>query len=96
MHMPIGAILAQLTTLEENPNRLPGKRVAFPAHYATNAAVYTARFVVTTVDKTRHEFDFKVRTAEGAWKCVHGEVRHLLNESKNPRWVTSIELITFE
>jgi len=32
----------------------------------TNAVIYTARFVVTTADKTRHEFDFKVRTPEGA------------------------------
>ena len=62
----------------------------------TNAAIYSARFVVTTADKARHEFDFKVRTAEGAWKCLQGEVRHLLKDSNNPRWVTSIELITFE
>ena len=62
----------------------------------TDATIYTARFVVTTADKTRHEFDFKVRTAEGAWKCVQGEVRHLLKESKNPRWVTSIEFLSFE
>ena len=33
---------------------------------------------------------------EGAWKCVQGEVRHLLKESKNPRFVTSIELVGFE
>jgi len=62
----------------------------------TNASIYSARFVVTTADKARHEFDFKVRTAEGAWKCLQGEVRHLLKDSNNPRWVTSIELITFE
>ena len=62
----------------------------------TNVVVYTARFVVATADKTRHEFDFKVRTAEGAWRCVHGEVRHLLKQSNNSRFVTSIELITFE
>jgi len=62
----------------------------------TNAIIYTARFVVTTADKTQHTFDFKVRTAEGAWRRVQGEVRHLLKESNNPRWVTSIQLIGFE
>jgi hypothetical protein len=62
----------------------------------TAAAVYSARFVVTTADKKRHEYDFKVRTAEGGWRCVQGEVRHLLRESDNPRWVTSIELVSFE
>jgi len=36
----------------------------------TNAAVYTARFVITTEDKIRHEYDFKVRTADGAWKSM--------------------------
>jgi hypothetical protein len=51
----------------------------------TNAAIYTARFVVTIADKRRHEFDFKVRTAEGAWRCVQGEVRHLLKQSDDPR-----------
>jgi hypothetical protein len=51
----------------------------------TAAAVYTARFVVTTADKTRHPFDFKARTAEGAWRCVQGEVRHLLKQSDDPR-----------
>ena len=62
----------------------------------TNAIIYTARFVITTADKTQHTFDFKVRTAEGAWRCVQGEVRHLLKQSDNPRWVTSIELVSFE
>jgi hypothetical protein len=62
----------------------------------TNAGVYTARFIVATADKTRHEYDFKVRTAEGAWRCVQGEVRHLLNGSKDPRFVTLIELVSFE
>ena len=61
-----------------------------------NAGIYTARFVVTTADEMRHAYDFKVRTAEGAWKCVQGEVRHLLRESSNPRWVTSIELVNYE
>jgi len=61
-----------------------------------NAGIYTVRFIVTTSDKTRQEFDFKVRTAEGAWKCVQGEVRHLLNGSKDPHFVTSIELVGFE
>jgi hypothetical protein len=62
----------------------------------TNAGIYTANFVVTTADEMRHEYDFKVRTPEGAWKCVQGEVRHLLNGSKDPRFVTSIELVGFE
>jgi hypothetical protein len=62
----------------------------------TNATIYTAHFVVMTADKMRHDYDFKVRTAEGAWRCVQGEVRHLLKESNNPRWVTSIELLSFE
>jgi hypothetical protein len=51
----------------------------------TNAAVYTARFVITTADEMRHEYDFKFCTADGAWKCLQGEVRHLLKDSNNPR-----------
>jgi hypothetical protein len=71
-------------------------RLSVNFHVVTNAVVYTARFVVITADKTRHPFDFKVRTAEGAWRCVQGEVRHLLKEPKSPRWVASIELVTLE
>jgi NAD(P)-dependent dehydrogenase (short-subunit alcohol dehydrogenase family) len=61
-----------------------------------NAGIYTARFIVTTADKARHQYDFKVRTSDGAWKCVQGELRHLLKESRDPRFVTSIELASFK
>jgi hypothetical protein len=51
----------------------PRCRVTAPCAFdevLTNAAVYTARFVITRADEMRHEYDFKVRTADGAWKSM--------------------------